>query len=33
MPPPVIAPKAAGQTGKGGSMEKPKANASADMAL
>ncbi|MDR6743214.1 MULTISPECIES: malate dehydrogenase (quinone) [Herbaspirillum] len=33
MPPPVIAPKAAGQTGKAGSMEKPKANASADMAL
>ena len=32
-PPPVIAPKATGKDAVKGSMEKPKANASADMAL
>jgi len=32
-PPPVIAPKATGKDAAKGSMEKPKANASADMAL
>ena len=32
-PPPVIAPKAGGKDGAKGSMEKPKANAAADMAL
>ncbi len=32
-PPPVIAPKAGGKDSAKGSMEKPKANAAADMAL
>ena len=32
-PPPLIAPKATGKDAAKGSMEKPKANASADMAL